>query len=162
LAGKKKKKKDASLPLLATNRSASHEFHLLKRFEAGLVLTGPEVKSARLGRVNLREGYARIRNGEVFLYGVHVSPYSHARSDDYDPVRPRKLLLHAREIRKLEKETKAGGMTLVPTRLYLKQGRIKVEIALAKGKREYDKREKAKRKIQEKEIERAGRSRSLS
>jgi SsrA-binding protein len=150
-------KKDPSQPILANNRSASHEFHLLKRFEAGLVLTGAEVKSARLGRVNLREGYAKIKKGEVFLYGVHFSPYTHAPSDDQDPVRPRKLLLRAREIRKLEKETQSGGVTLVPTKLYLVRGRIKVEIALARGKRLFDKRERAKKKLQEREMERAER-----
>ncbi len=154
---RKRKDKDAANPVLATNRAASREFHLLKRFEAGLVLTGAEVKSARQGRVNLRDGYARVKHGEVFLYGVHFSPYSHARSDEYDPRRPRKLLLHAGEIRKLAKETQASGVTVVPTRLYLKNGRIKIEIALARGKRLYDKRERAKRRIQEREIERATR-----
>lgn len=150
-------KKDPKQPILATNRSAAHEFHLLKRFEAGLVLTGAEVKSARSGRVNLRDGYARVKQGEVFLYGVHFSPYVHARSEGHDPLRPRKLLLQAREIRKLEKETQTGGVTLVPTKLYLVRGRIKVEIALARAKRLYDKRESAKRKLQEREMERAGR-----
>lgn len=151
-------KKDPSEPILATNRSASHEFHLLKRFEAGIVLTGPEVKSARLGRVNLREGYAKInKQGEVFLYSVHFSPYTHAPVDDQDPVRPRKLLLQAREIRKLEKETQTGGVTLVPTKLYLVRGRVKVEIALARGKRLFDKREQAKKKLQQREMDRAER-----
>jgi len=150
-------KKDSSQPILATNRSAAHEFHLLKRFEAGLVLTGAEVKSARQGRVNLRDGYAKIRQGEVFLYGVHFSPYTHARTEDHDPVRPRKLLLQRREIRKLEKETHAGGVTVVPTKLYLVRGRIKIEIALARGKRLFDKREREKKKLQEREMERAER-----
>jgi SsrA-binding protein len=150
-------KKDSSQPILATNRSASHEFHLLKTFEAGMVLTGTEVKSARLGRVNLREGYAKVKRGEVFLYGVHFSPYKHAPADDQDPVRTRKLLLQAREIRKLEKETVSGGVTLVPTKLYLVRGRIKIEIALARGKRLFDKREREKKKLQKREMERAER-----
>lgn len=140
---------------LARNRAAAHEYHLLKRLEAGIVLSGPEVKSARLGRVNLKDGFARIVDGEALLCGVHISPYTHAHDTDYDPLRPRKLLLHAREIRKLERETRSAGMTLVPTRLYLKAGKIKVEIALAKGKRAYDKRETARQKVLDREIERA-------
>jgi SsrA-binding protein len=151
----KKAKTRAENPVLATNRAAAHEFHLLQRFEAGLVLTGPEVKSARAGRVNLKEAYAKIRQGEVFLLQAHFSPYTHARQEDADPVRPRKLLLHAREIRKLTKETQSTGVTLVPTRLYLKNGRIKIEIALAKGKRSYDKRESMRKREVEREIARA-------
>ncbi len=151
---KKGKKNKSDQPVLAMNRAASHEFHLLERFEAGIVLLGAEVKSARAGRVNLKEGYARIKNGEVVLYGTHFSPYTHSR-EEIDPVRPRKLLLHAREIRKLARELDAGGMTLVPTRLYLKKGRIKVEIAVAKGKKQYDKRESLKRREAQREIERS-------
>jgi SsrA-binding protein len=149
-----KGKQDGSQQVLARNRGASHEFHLLKRYEAGIVLNGPEVKTARLGRVNLREGYTRIRKGEAFLFGVHFSPYPHAPTEMHDPVRVRKLLLHAREIHKLDRETQSGGITLVPTKLYLKDGRIKIEIALARAKRLYDKREAAKKKIQQREIER--------
>ena len=152
---KKKDKQEPGTKLLASNRSASFEYHLLKRFEAGIVLTGTEVKSAREGRVNLKDAYARIQAGEVFLHQAHFSPYSHARVDESDPVRPRKLLLHAYEIRKLAKETDSSGVTLVPTRLYLKQGKIKIEIALARGKRAYDKRESTKRREIEREIARA-------
>jgi SsrA-binding protein len=154
-----RKGKQQSEPVLATNRAASHEFHLLKRYEAGIALTGAEVKSARTGRVNLKEGYARIRRGEVFLHGVHFSPYTHAPTELQDPLRVRKLLLHTREIRKLERETQSGGTTLVPTKLYLKNGRIKIEIAVARAKRLYDKRDTAKKKIQQREMER-GRGRS--
>ena len=150
-----KASKEPGSPALALNRSAGHDFHLLKRFEAGVVLTGAEVKSARGGRVNLKDGYARVKNGEVFLYGVHFSPYSNAREDEQDPRRPRKLLLHASEIRKLDKETQSSGTTLVPTRMYLKQGRIKVEIAVARGKREFDKRDALKKRVQQREIDRA-------
>ncbi|HXV77736.1 MAG TPA: SsrA-binding protein SmpB [Candidatus Polarisedimenticolaceae bacterium] len=146
--------KDGSERVLASNRAASHEFQLLKRFEAGVVLTGPEVKTARAGRVNLRDGYARIKHGEVLLFGVHFSPYAHARAEAQNPLRVRKLLLHAREIRKLERETQSSGTTLVPTKLYLKQGRIKIEIALARAKRLFDKRESAKKKIQQREMAR--------
>jgi len=158
LAGKKKH--DGRNPVLAMNRSASHEFHLLARFEAGLVLTGPEVKSAREGRVNLKEAYAKIKGGEVFLHEAHFSPYSHARLSDAEPRRVRKLLLHAREIRKLAKETEASGVTLVPTKLYLKGGRIKIEIAVAKGKKSYDKRERARKRELDREIARERASRN--
>jgi SsrA-binding protein len=160
LAGKKnKKKKGEGNPVLAMNRSASHEYHLLSRLEAGIALTGPEVKSAREGRVSLKEAYAKIKDGEAFLHDAHFSPYSHTRIEQTDPRRVRKLLLHAREIRKLAKETAAGGVTLVPTKLYLKEGRIKIEIALARGKRLYDKRESRKRKEMDREIARARASR---
>ena len=156
-----KKKKDAGNPVLAMNRAASHEFHLLARFEAGLVLTGPEVKSAREGRVSLKEAYAKIKNDEAFLHEAHFSPYSNARLADVEPRRVRKLLLHAREIRKLAKETAASGVTLVPTKLYLKGGRIKIEIAVAKGKRSYDKRERAKQREADREMAREKSSRTL-
>ena len=142
-------------PVLASNRKASHEYHLLRRLEAGLVLTGPEVKSARAGRVNLKESYCAVRKGEAFLVGAHFSPYTHATHDEVDPVRTRKLLLHAREIRKLEKETTSGGMTIVPTKLYLKGGRIKLEIAVARGKKLHDKRETARAKEMDREMDRA-------
>jgi len=158
LAGKKKESRN---PVLAMNRAASHEFHLLARFEAGLVLTGPEVKSAREGRVSLKEAYAKIKNDEAFLHDAHFSPYSHARLTDVSPRRVRKLLLHAREIRKLAKETAVSGVTLVPTKLYLKGGRIKVEIAVAKGKKSYDKRERARQREADREIAREHTSRTI-
>lgn len=156
----RKKRKQPAGDLLATNRAAGHEYHLLKKFEAGLVLLGHEVKSARRGQVQLKEAYARIRNGEVWLYQAHFSPYTHARTSEADPVRPRKLLLHASEIRKLEKETTSGGVTLIPTRLYLKNGRIKIEIALARGKKLHDKRESSRKREIEREMARARGSRS--
>lgn len=150
-----KSAKPGGVSVLATNRAAAHEYHLLSRWEAGIVLTGTEVKSARTGKVNLKEGFARVRNGEVFLVGVHFSPYSHGGAENPEPVRDRKLLLHAAEIRKLEKETEAGGLTLVPTRLYLKNGRVKVEIALAKGKKMFDKREAKRKRDLDREADRA-------
>lgn len=150
-----KKKSAEGRELLATNRSAAHEFHLERRIEAGIVLTGPEVKSARLGQVNLKDAFARIRNGEIFLHNAHFSPYTHSILEDCDPRRTRKLLLHAREIRKLAKEVDSSGMTLVPTRMYLKKGRIKVEIAVARGKKTYDKRETSRRREVEREMARA-------
>ena len=141
--------------VLARNRAASHEFHLLDRYEAGLVLTGTEVKSIRAGRANLKDGYAKVVGSEVFLYNAHVSPYEPAHRENVDPVRPRKLLLNAREIRKLAKATDASGATIVPLRLYLKSGRVKVEIAVAKGKKAFDKREAIAKKDVEREMARA-------
>ena len=131
---------------IAENRKAHHDFHLLETFEAGLVLLGTEVKAIREGRVNLRDSYARVEDGEVFLYNVNISPYSHRGYADHEPLRKRKLLLHRDEIRKLIGKTVEKGMTLVPTRLYFKNGRVKVAVALAKGKKEYDKRETIKRR----------------
>lgn len=144
---------------LARNRAASHEYHLLDRLEAGIVLTGTEVKSARLGSVNLKDAYAKVKMGEVFLHNAHFSPYTQGNRENVDPVRPRKLLLHAREIRKLAKATEAGGATLVPVRLYLKGGRIKVELALARGKKAPDKREAIRDKDLRREMERSGAAR---
>ncbi len=141
--------------VLATNRSASHEFHLLSRLEAGVVLTGTEVKSARLGGVSLKEAYAKVERGELFLFNAHFNPYEQGNLQNVDPRRPRKLLVHAREIRKLDRETQSSGVTLVPTRMYLKSGRVKIEIALAKGKKSYDKRESARDRDVAREIARA-------
>jgi len=131
---------------IADNRKAHHDFHLLETFECGVVLLGTEVKAIREGRVNLRDSFARVEEGEVFLYNVHISPYSHRGSADHDPLRRRKLLLHRDEIRKLIGKTVEKGMTLVPVRMYMKNGRVKVAISLAKGKKEYDKRETIKRR----------------
>jgi SsrA-binding protein len=144
---------------IAENRKAFHDFHLLETFEAGLVLLGTEVKAIREGRVNLRDSYARVEGGEVFLYGVHISPYSHRGYADHEPLRRRKLLLHGREIRKLIGKTVVKGMTLVPVRLYFKNGRVKVAVSLAKGKKDYDKRETLKRREVERETRAAIKSR---
>ena len=141
--------------VLARNRAASHEFHLSERFEAGIVLTGTAVKSIRAGRANLMDGYAKVSDGEVFLYDAHISPYEPGHRENVDPLRTRKLLLNAREIRKIGKETDAAGVTLVPLRLYLKNGRIKVELAVAKGKRAFDKREAVAKREVLKEMARA-------
>ena len=131
---------------IAENRKAFHDYHLLESFEAGLVLLGTEVKAIREGRVNLRDSYARVEDGEVFLYNVNISPYSHRGYADHEPLRRRKLLLHRDEIRKLIGKTVEKGMTLVPVRLYFKNGRVKVAVSLAKGKKDYDKRETIKRR----------------
>ena len=136
---------------IAENRKAFHDFHLLESFEAGLVLLGTEVKAIREGRVTLRDSFARVEDGEVFLYNVQISPYSHRGYADHEPLRRRKLLLHREEIRKLVGKTVERGMTLVPTRLYFKNGRVKVSVSLAKGKKEYDKRETIKRREADRE-----------
>jgi SsrA-binding protein len=127
--------------LVSDNRQAGHNFFLLDRYEAGLVLTGTEVKAAKNGKVQLREAWASVENGEAWLQNAHIAEYDHGNRFNHSPVRPRKLLLHRREIDKLLVATKEKGLSLVPTRLYLKEGRIKCEIAIAKGKKDYDKRE---------------------
>src|SRR5262245_4749011 len=144
---------------IAENRKAHHDYHLLETFEAGLVLVGTEVKAIREGRVNLRDSFARVDDGEVFLYNVNISSYSHRGYADHEPLRRRKLLLHRQEIRKLVGKTVEKGMTLVPTRMYFRNGRVKVAISLAKGKKEYDKRETIKRREVERETRAAVKSR---
>jgi SsrA-binding protein len=136
---------------IAENRKAFHDYHILESFEAGLVLLGTEVKSIREGNANLRDSFARVEGAELWLYNVHVSPYSHRGSSDHEPTRRRKLLLHRREIRKLIGKTVERGLTLVPTRMYFKNGRIKVEISLARGKKAHDKRETIKRREADRE-----------
>lgn len=149
-----RKHDDADSRPLASNRAASHDYQLLERLEAGIVLTGTEVKSARQGGVSLKEAFAKVQGGEVFLLNAHFTPYEQGNRENVDPRRPRKLLLHAREIRRLDRETQPGGSTLVPTKLYLKDGRIKVEIALARGKKTHDKREATKQREAQREIDR--------
>src|SRR5919202_4167676 len=136
---------------IAENRKAFHDYHLIETFEAGIVLLGTEVKSIREGRVNLRDSYARVEDGEVFLYNVNISPYSHRGYADHEPLRRRKLLLHRDEIRKLIGRTVERGMTLVPTRMYFKNGRVKIALGLAKGKQAHDKRETIKRREADRE-----------
>lgn len=141
--------------IVARNRKAHHEYHVLDTWEAGIVLTGPEVKSIRAGKVSLAEAFARVEDGEVWLHGMHVSPYDPATRWNTDPVRPRKLLLHAREIRRLIGATREKGLTLVPLELYFRRGLAKVTLALARGKKLHDKRETLKRRTAEREMERA-------
>src|SRR5258708_23830497 len=136
---------------IAENRKAFHDYHLMEALEAVLVLLGTEVEASREGRVNLRDSFARVEGGEIFLYNVHISPYSHRGYADHEPLRRRKLLLHKREIRKLIGKTVEKGMTLVPTRLYFKDGRVKVAVSLAKGKQDYDKRETIKKREADRE-----------
>jgi SsrA-binding protein len=150
--------REAAQTSVAENRKAFHDYHLLETFEAGLALLGTEVKAIREGRVNLRDSFARVEEGEVFLYNVHISPYSHRGSADHEPLRRRKLLLHRVEIRKLIGKTVEKGMTLVPIRLYFKNGRVKVALSLAKGKKDYDKRETIKRREVDRETRAAVKS----
>ena len=136
---------------ILTNRQAFHEYHIDDRFEAGAVLLGTEVKSIMAGRIQLKDSYVAVKDGEVWLLNAHISPYSHGNQQNHDPLRTRKLLLHRREIEKLEKQTTQKGLTLVVTSLYWKNGRIKFEIGVAKGKKLYDKRETEMRKTIDKE-----------
>ena len=141
--------------LIATNKKAFHDYFILEKFEAGILLLGTEVKAIREGRLNLKDSYALVRAGEVFLLNCHISPYSHGNRENHDPVRSRKLLLHLTEIRKLIGKTQEKGLTLVPLRVYLKRGKIKVELGVAKGKKLYDKRETERRKEADKEAKAA-------
>ncbi len=136
---------------IVNNRLAYHEYHILDKYEAGAALLGTEVKSIMAGRIQLKESFVQIKDGEVWLIGAHISHYSHGNINNHDVLRPRKLLLHRREIEKLLKETTQKGMTLVVTRIYWKNGRIKFEIGVAKGKKLYDKRETEMRKTVERE-----------
>ena len=140
---------------VATNRQASYRYHLMDKWECGMVLTGTEVKSLREGKAQLKDGYAAINNGEVWLYNVHIPPYAPATRENHEPERPRKLLMHKHEIDRLIGKTREKGLTLVPTRLYFKDGRAKVEIALARGKDVGDKRQAIKEREMKREMERS-------
>jgi SsrA-binding protein len=148
--------------IISTNRAAYHDYHIIETYEAGLQLTGTEVKSAREGRVNLKEGYVRVEGGEAWLLGVHISPYSHGNRQNHEPTRDRRLLLHKREIEKLHSRVQEKGLTLVPTKFYFKNGFIKCELAVARGKKLYDKRETEARKTQEREARAAMKQRNRS
>jgi SsrA-binding protein len=154
-----KTEREAAQKNIAENRKAFHDYHILETFDAGMVLLGTEVKSIREGRVNLRDSFARIENGEVFVYNIHIQPYSHRGYADHDPMRQRKLLLHAHEIRKLIGKVLEKGMTLVPLRMYFKNGKVKLAIGLARGKQMHDKRETIKRREADRETRAAVKSR---
>jgi len=139
--------------VVITNRKARHDYHVIDSWECGVVLAGAEVKSIRDGRANLQDAYARVEDGEIFLHGMHVSPYAYSRGD-LEPVRKRKLLLHRDEIAEITKATNEKGVTLVPLRVYFKDGRAKVELALARGKRAYDKRQALATRDANREVER--------
>ena len=149
-------KKTTGQKIVAKNKKAFHDFHIDQTLEAGLVLSGPEVKSVRAGKVNLRDGYAQLKNGEVFLYNVHISPYAWATHLPQDPLRVRNLLLHRREIRKLIGKLHEKGVALIPLKIYfIANGKAKVELALARGKKLYDKRTALKEKESNREMARS-------
>jgi SsrA-binding protein len=148
-------KADTGEKLIASNRKAYHEYFILDKFEAGIALFGTEVKSSREGKVNLKDSYASIKSGEAFLLNCHISPYSHGNRENHDPVRTRKLLLHRKEIRKLIGKTQEKGLTIVPLRFYFKRGKVKVELGVARGKKNYDKRETERRKEADRETRKA-------
>ena len=146
--------KDEDIKVVANNKKARHDYFIEKIYEAGLVLKGTEVKSIRQGRVNLKESYVIVKDGEVFVFGMHISPYKEGNIFNEDPLRTRKLLLNKNEIRKISQDVKLAGSTVVPLRLYFKNGRAKLEIALAKGKKLYDKRESQREKDIKRSIDR--------
>ena len=148
--------------VFAQNRKARHDFDIEESYEAGIQLTGPEVKSVREGRANLTESYVRVRDGEVFLLGAHISPYENARQREQLPTRERKLLLHRREIARLAGKSQEDGKTIIPLRLYEKNGNVKLEIAVASRKKQYDKRREIAKKTAQREIERAMKERLRS
>jgi SsrA-binding protein len=141
--------------ILAANRQAGHHYHLLERFEAGIVLTGTEVKSAKDGKIQLMDAYAEIVSDQAWLRNAHISPYSHGNRENHEPLRDRKLLLHRQEIDKLYGKTREKGLTLIPTRVYLKNGKIKCELALAKAKKLHDKREAERARATQEEARQA-------
>lgn len=140
--------------MVAENRKARHDYLIEDKFEAGIVLVGTEVKSMRMGKANLKDAYARIKNGEVFVYQMHIGAYPFAYFDNHDPLRPRKLLLHSYEIKKLYGKVNEKGYSLIPLRLYFKQGKAKISLALARGKQGRDKRETIRRRDQKRELDR--------
>lgn len=139
---------------IAENRKARHDYFIVDTYEAGVVLLGTEVKALREGRANLKDAYAKVKNGELWVHQLHISPYSHASYDNHDPLRPRKLLLHRDEIKRLVGKVNEAGHTLVPLKLYFKSGKVKLLLALAKGKRQYDKRESIRRREEQRDLDR--------
>lgn len=147
------------IKIISDNRAAYHNYHIIETYEAGIALTGTEVKSARAGRVNLKDAYAIISNGEAWLLNAHISQYTHGNRQNHEPTRERRLLLHKREIERLRSRIQEKGLTLVPTKFYFRNGFIKCEIAVARGKKLYDKRETETRKTQEREARAAMKNR---
>ena len=139
-------KPDAGEKLIASNKKAFHDYFVLQKAEAGVALTGTEVKSLRDGKANIKDSYVIFKNGEAFLFNAHISPYTHGNRENHDPERTRRLLLHRRELEKLETQVTEKGLTIVPLRLYFKGGRVKAEIAVVRGKKLYDKRETEKKR----------------
>jgi len=153
-------KGDRSEKVVAENRKARHDYELVERLEAGLVLVGTEVKSARAGGVNLKDSYATVRGGELFLMQAHINPYSHGTHENHEALRPRKLLLSKHELRRWIGKINERGFTVVPVRMYFKKGKLKVELALARGKRQYDRRAAAKERDIERDVQAALKERS--
>lgn len=147
--------------VIARNRKAHHDYHIVETFEAGIVLTGTEIKSIRQGRVNIQDSYARIEDGELFIMGMHISPFEHGNRHNVDPTRTRKLLMHAKEIQQLLGKTKTKGLTLIPLDVHLKNGFAKIQLALARGKKLYDKRETVAKRDAEREIQRRLKERNV-
>ena len=143
-----------AIKLVCQNRKARHDYFIVDAIEAGLVLTGTEVKSLRLGRGNLQDSYGKIKNGEIYLCNAHISPYSHAHYGNHDPLRERKLLLHKQEIKRLIGKVQERGFALIPIKIYFKNGKAKVEMALAKGKKKYDKRETIRKRDEARDMAR--------
>src|SRR6266852_9047241 len=148
-------KGEAGKKLIASNRKAYHDYFVLQKLEAGIALTGTEVKSLREGKANLKDSYVNFQHGEAYLFSAHISPYTHGNRENHDPERPRKLLLHRREIDKLLGQVVEKGLTIVPLRLYFKKGKVKAEIAVVRGKKLFDKRESEKRRELDREAEAA-------
>ncbi len=143
------------IKIIAENRKAFHDYIIEEKYEAGIVLSGTEVKSLRAGKVNLKDSYVQCKEGEIWLIGVHISPYDHGNRYNLDPMRTRKLLMHKNEIIKLYSTVKQDGLTMVPTKCYFKDGKVKIEIGLARGKKNYDKRDSAAEKTAKRDIDRA-------
>lgn len=148
------------IKIIAENRKAFHDYFIDERFECGVELSGTEVKSLRAGKVNLKDSYCQVKEGEIFLIGVHISPYENGNRFNLDPMRNRKLLMHKREIIRLYSKTKEDGLTLVPTKCYFKDSKVKFEIGLARGKKNYDKRDTEAEKQAKRDIERAVKNRN--
>ncbi|GAB6153260.1 SsrA-binding protein SmpB [Desulfosporosinus burensis] len=148
------------IKIVSDNRKAFHDYYIEDRVEAGIVLTGTEIKSIRNGKINLKDSYARVTNGEVWVHQMHISPYEQGNRFNHDPLRPRKLLLHRSEINKLIGKVQLQGLTLIPTKMYLKKGMAKVELAVGQGKKNYDKRQSLAEKEGKRDIERALRERN--
>jgi SsrA-binding protein len=147
-------KDDEHIKIIAENRKARHEYFIEERYEAGMVLTGTEVKSLRQGKSNLKDCHAKIRKGEIWVHQMHISPYPFAYYDNHDPLRPRKLLLHKHEIMQLTGKINERGYALIPLRLYFRSGKVKMELALAKGKHKYDKRDTIRRRDEQRDMDR--------
>lgn len=148
-------KQNAGVKIATENRKARHDYHIHESFETGMVLSGTEVKSLRAGKANLKDSYAQVKNGEMFLYNMHVSPYEQGNIFNHDPLRPRKLLMHKAEIVRLFSKTREKGFTLVPLKIYFKQGKAKLELGVASGKKNYDKRQDLAERAAKRDMERA-------